>query len=301
MEDVINLNTAERDELTRLPGVGPAMADRIIASRPYENIEDLREVNGVGPTLFERIQPLLTLEEASTPEDVTYPSTEASTQPEPDLVEETDEGILEVEKEEIIDFTPEDETPKEKPESEQAETPEMEEAPEEEIVPKEAAIILDKEKVTEKEKPAKTPKPVTLGQVFVIAGICSFVAFILAVLLGLGIIGSINNGLNYASTEQVQHLSQQINGLESQINVLLEDIDSLRARIDNLEGVTARIGELETQADELAAEMLQTVGVVEEMNAQIAEIVDDTNRFQSFLEGLGELLDSLISEPQEVP
>jgi prefoldin subunit 5 len=179
---------------------------------------------------------------------------------------------------------------------------EEDEVPEEgEVIPKDKAIIAVEDEETEKEPPAKTPKPVTWGQAFLLAAVCSFVAFIFAVLLSLGIIGSINNGLTYASTDQVQHLSRQIGGLESQIGALLEDIEGLRARIDNLESMTARIDDLEIRADELAAEMAITVGIVEEMNAQIAEIVDSTNRFQTFLNGLGELMDTLFVEPQEAP
>ena len=40
---------------------------------------------------------------------------------------------------------------------------------------------------------------------------------------------------------------------------------------------------------------------VEGINAEIAEFADHAERFQSFLEGLGDLLDSLVAEPQEVP
>jgi len=35
MANIVNLNTAQSDELTKLPGVGPAMAERITAARPF--------------------------------------------------------------------------------------------------------------------------------------------------------------------------------------------------------------------------------------------------------------------------
>ncbi|QNN24998.1 helix-hairpin-helix domain-containing protein [Planctomycetales bacterium ZRK34] len=58
----ININTAPRAELQLLPGVGPALADRIIAARtekPFTTPEDLRRVNGIGPKLAPRIAPYI--------------------------------------------------------------------------------------------------------------------------------------------------------------------------------------------------------------------------------------------------
>jgi hypothetical protein len=44
----IDLNTAPLDELTRLPGVGPVLASRIVDARPYASVDDIRRVRGVG-------------------------------------------------------------------------------------------------------------------------------------------------------------------------------------------------------------------------------------------------------------
>jgi competence ComEA-like helix-hairpin-helix protein len=49
----LDLNRASATELTRLPGIGPALADRIVAARdsqgPFASVDDLRRVRGVGP------------------------------------------------------------------------------------------------------------------------------------------------------------------------------------------------------------------------------------------------------------
>lgn len=63
-ETVLNLNTATRDQLLVLPGVGPATADRIVAFReehgPYVQPEDLMNVKGIGDKRFEKIRPYVT-------------------------------------------------------------------------------------------------------------------------------------------------------------------------------------------------------------------------------------------------
>ena len=60
----IDLNRATADELTRLPGIGPALAARIIEARdaaPFTSVEDLRRVRGVGAAKLERVRPLVTV------------------------------------------------------------------------------------------------------------------------------------------------------------------------------------------------------------------------------------------------
>lgn len=56
----INPNTAARDELMRLPGIGEVTANRIIEKRPYVSMDDLTRVTGIGPKTLERIRPFLT-------------------------------------------------------------------------------------------------------------------------------------------------------------------------------------------------------------------------------------------------
>lgn len=58
----IELNTATQAELESLPRVGPAMAERIIAARPFRRPSDLRRVRGIGPATWELLEPLVTVD-----------------------------------------------------------------------------------------------------------------------------------------------------------------------------------------------------------------------------------------------
>ncbi len=58
-DERIDLNTATRDELMRLPGIGETMAYRIIENRPYTAPGDLTRVSGIGVKTFEKIEPFL--------------------------------------------------------------------------------------------------------------------------------------------------------------------------------------------------------------------------------------------------
>lgn len=60
---LIRINTATAAEFEALPGIGPALAARIIAYRdqngPFTSTEDLMKVKGIGPKLLERIKGLV--------------------------------------------------------------------------------------------------------------------------------------------------------------------------------------------------------------------------------------------------
>jgi len=57
----VSINSAPPGSLDTLPGIGPVMAARIVAHRPYASLDDLLRVPGIGPSTLERLRPLVTL------------------------------------------------------------------------------------------------------------------------------------------------------------------------------------------------------------------------------------------------
>ncbi|MDR7437902.1 MAG: ComEA family DNA-binding protein [Armatimonadota bacterium] len=61
----VNINTADAARLETLPGIGPILARRIVEYRnrhgPFQRLEDLLQVQGIGPRLLERLRPLVTV------------------------------------------------------------------------------------------------------------------------------------------------------------------------------------------------------------------------------------------------
>ncbi len=67
----VNINTATKEELDALPGVGPVKAQAIIdyrnANGRFKSLEDLKKVNGIGDATFEKLKPDITLTGKTTP------------------------------------------------------------------------------------------------------------------------------------------------------------------------------------------------------------------------------------------
>jgi competence protein ComEA len=60
----ININQASAEELQRLPGIGPKLAQRIVEERrkgPFKSVDDLKRVSGIGPKTLEKLRPHITV------------------------------------------------------------------------------------------------------------------------------------------------------------------------------------------------------------------------------------------------
>ncbi len=59
----VNINTADKELLTQLPGIGPVTADMILKYRStngqFSNIDDLTQIKGIGTKTLEKLRPYL--------------------------------------------------------------------------------------------------------------------------------------------------------------------------------------------------------------------------------------------------
>lgn len=62
----IALNTANAKELELLPGIGPVLAERIVAYRqehgPFKSLDELLAIKGIGPKTLEKFRSYLRLD-----------------------------------------------------------------------------------------------------------------------------------------------------------------------------------------------------------------------------------------------
>ncbi len=60
----VDLDRATVEEIDRLPRIGPALAQRIVANRdslgPFGSLANLRRVKGLGPAMLSALDPLVT-------------------------------------------------------------------------------------------------------------------------------------------------------------------------------------------------------------------------------------------------
>ena len=67
----VNINTATKEELDALPGIGPVKAQAIVdyrkANGPFKSLDDLKKVKGIGDVTYDKLKPDISLTGATTP------------------------------------------------------------------------------------------------------------------------------------------------------------------------------------------------------------------------------------------
>jgi len=290
--DIVNLNTAAVEELSRLPGIGAKLAGRIVEYRtkvhPFRETAEITQVRGVSAALYAGIADLLTV---GSVEPVPWVEPEVPALPAepevPALVVEPETPALPVGVEApVLAVEPDAAVPVVEPEAPAAVFRKVPPAP-----PPSAPLSRPRP-APEPRRGAGWPALLTVGLVSAIAGAC------LALVLLLAINGTLEFGPSDAVRE-VQARARQLDGQAGELGASLrqmqgrlDDVDSrLAAAQAELRAVNqemARVGgDVETFQGRLRAIEAQFGGLAEDLQAvrQVAR------RFDAFLSGLRELLD----------
>ena len=280
----IDINLATEEDLVQVQGLGPVLAKRIIAARPFERVEDLTRVNGIGEAFLERLRPFVTVGTESVEPVETTGIDENSEDP------QVFEAEIEV-------LTPEEIKSKPIPTgiADQPAPPlEPTSAYSEAAYPDQPGAESAK---TAKAQPAEKTVTVSRTDLIWASVATGVITLILAVLFSLGFLSLRNGSLTYATSSQASQISSRVDALDNQVTSLQDEVNSLRSRVDTLETISGRVTKLEDQTKTLQADLKTAQSGINALNQETAQIQDRLTvveetavRFQRFLDGLRELL-----------
>ncbi|MGC9468601.1 MAG: helix-hairpin-helix domain-containing protein [Anaerolineae bacterium] len=300
--DMVHLNQATVEELTKLPGIGQTLAQRVIAHRdesgPFADPEEIKNVPGIGAIVYQRLADRITVEPP------------ASSQAEaPEATSEQEELAAEggqVTEEKPIPIPPPGEAFEEEPDwaadvAEEATVPpsqvrapqrpllvepEHPEPSEEAEAPKpapELEIAAEEAEPEEPEEAAPPPpeaeRPTGLARLSWLwsALLGAVLGGLLGMFLSLLVFAGINGAVDVNRTQAMRQLRSELSGLSTEVNAIRNDVstvqgdvDGLRQRVDVLSGLTARMERAEQTLETFTEEIL----ALRETSASLQESVD---------------------------
>lgn len=319
---LVNLNTAGADELAQIPGIGPVLAERIVAARPFSSFDDVCRVPGIGPSTLDKIAPYITVGEAlfaemgATDVEAVPPGLGfVDTTPFEELGEQYAAEIpadliplppLPVvppwNEEEAEAFVEGEVAPSALPVSEEAQAvvppplpetpPPLPETPPETVVTTQPPTPPASHAQSRPEAPQVTPpastasssKPVTRAQL-AWASFGVFAATLITTLaLILGILVGLNGGLTFASPNDVARVSREVTALQSEVQTLEQSLDSAQTRLKNLEAFGGRIEALETAKGDLQRDLQNLMTQAKTLNTQVQDLGQETTALNTQME-----------------
>ena len=317
---VVNLNTAGADELAQAPGIGPVLAERIVAARPFSSFDDVRRVSGIGPSRLDKIAPYVTVGETRW-EETSLPFDDRGMEG----LDFVDIAPLEGEEEQRVAEVPADliplpplpvappwneeeaeahidgeSAPGALPVTEEAQAvvppplpetpPPLLEAPPEiagtaQPPAPAASRVPPKPETPRSAQPAtSSSKPVTRAQLAWVSFGVFAATLITTLALILGILVGLNGGLTFASPNDVARVSREVTALQSEIQTLEQSLDSAQTRLTNLEAFGERIQALETAKGDLQRDLQNLMTQAKTLNTQVQDLEQETTALNTQME-----------------
>ncbi len=340
----IDVNAASADELVAIDGIGPALAQRIVQHRqekgPFNALEELTKVRGIGRGLLERIRSQITLAPTvdvplSEPPPPSEPMTEIAasrlmpvTIPEADQVEKTleqpeEEEVAMTEDQVTQEPTPEDEIPAQETEAQaEAESPELVvDLPQQETevaIEQAEDIEATAEEIKEEEEPEAEPATAATSDSDQDSGHSFWSNFLLVAagalvgaLVMLLVLLAYSGTLSYASRSQVDALSRNLDTIYQNSEVAWERLDRLAAenadlvaKVDRLMLLSGRVAELEQGMSELRADVGSVEDAMTSLESDLASLRETYDsrlgEMDATMAAQGDLLDRLETSLGEV-
>jgi ribosomal protein S13 len=269
----VDPNTADEEALKDLPGIGRALAEKIIASRPFSGVEDLQKIRGLGKVSLERLKPYLSFAE---PE----PEKEQETLLSPDGQED-----IELDASEVL-F-----------EAEEGVQPEIEKTVEKTAEKKESFTPV---------RAVRAKGSFSRTETLWVAVGAGFITLVLSVLVNLAIIGGINGTLDFNRLQTVRELESDLSDVKGDLETISLQVRVFEERLTPLEGLTGRVMTVEEQMGSVQEDVTEALSDVESMQADLVELSDETarltgrvDRFDAFLDGLRQIIAELFASPSE--
>ena len=308
------LNVASLEALIALPGIGPVLAERIIAARPFASLEDAYAVKGINAKTLERLSATVTTpaqkplaEGLSNLGEAVAEKSQAARE----TVAEKSEAARDAITEGLSNLG---EAVAEKSQAARETVAEKSEAAREAIT--EGLSNLG-EAVAEKSQAARQvvqAVPDKFEQASRARGmlwtvlVSNVITALVTILLTLLILGAINGSLKFATGAQYRSLLREAEQLAALVSTTQQDVDGLRSRVDTLEGLGERTVALEKIQQQLAADLETATQEVAEMQTQVdslsaqIEVQEQrTSRFENFLKELQNLLIVLFAAEGVTP
>jgi hypothetical protein len=157
-------------------------------------------------------------------------------------------------------------------------------------------------------RPSVIRPPFTRAETLWLVAGASAASFILSMILTLAVLAGINGTLDFGRHSSVRELEGGLASAQQALGDATGNLQSMSSRLAALEGLSGRMNAAEEQVSALRSEMDQALDDVQTMRTsldsleeQTQALTEEVGRFDTFLEGLAQLLGDLAPTSAPAP